>query len=136
MMDQTDSEALKARFEPSPRHVVTAEPQIVGARFSPCGRHLVAGGLDARIRRWELEPDKANELTALEGHHGWIQAVGFHPAGTRLFTGDSWGQLRAWSFDQPHPTPAWIQETAHDGWLRDLHVSPDGRWLATCGRPD
>ena len=52
MMHQADTEALKARFEPRQSHVITAEPQIVAARFSPCGRQLVAGGLDARVRRW------------------------------------------------------------------------------------
>jgi WD40 repeat protein len=134
MMQQTDAETLKARFEPHERHVVTAKPQIVAARFSPSGRQLVAGGLDARVRRWELETDTAIELTALDGHHGWVQALDFNPAGTRLFTGDSWGQLRGWAFDQLHPMPTWIQETAHEGWLRDLQVSPDGRTLATCGR--
>jgi len=134
MIQPADAETLKARFEPHERHVVTVEPQIVAARFSPSGKQLVAGGLDARVRRWELEPDKAIELTALEGHHGWVHALGFDRDGTRLFTGDSWGQLRGWAFDQQDPMPTWIQETAHDGWLRDLHVSPDSQTLATCGR--
>ena len=134
MMQQADIEKLKARFEPHEQHVVTVEPQIVAARFSPCGRQLVAGSLDARVRRWELGTDKAIELTALDGHHGWVQALGFNPAGTRLFIGDSWGQLRGWAFDQLNPMPTWIQETAHDGWLLDMQVSPDGRTLATCGR--
>ena len=82
----------------------------------------------------ELEPDKAVELTALDGHQGWVQSVDFNPGGTRLFTGDSWGQLRVWAFDQLNPMPMWIQETAHAGWLRNLHVSPDGRSVVTCGR--
>ena len=34
MTHQTDAETLKARFEPHPRHVITAEPQVVAARFS------------------------------------------------------------------------------------------------------
>lgn len=134
MIDQADAATLKTRFEPRENHVITVEPQIAAARFSPCGKQLVAGGLDARVRRWQLEPDKAIELAALDGHQGWVQAVGFNLAGTRLFTGDSWGQLRSWAFDQLNPLPTWIQETAHDGWLRDLHVSPDGRLLVTCGR--
>ena len=134
MQQEADDKTLKDRFEPHERYVVTAEPQIVGARFSPSGRLLVGGGLDARVRRWELESDKAIELKALDGHHGWVGALGFNPLGTRLFTGDSWGQLRAWALDELHPTPTWIQETAHDGWLRDLQVSPDGQTLVTCGR--
>ncbi|HJN10743.1 MAG: WD40 repeat domain-containing protein [Pirellulaceae bacterium] len=72
-IQQAGIKTLKARFEPHQRHVVTAEPQVVAARFGPCGRQLVAGGLDARLRHWESETDKTIELTALDGHHGWVQ---------------------------------------------------------------
>ncbi len=134
MIQSNDTETLKSRFETHEQYVVSAEPQIVAARFSPCGTQLVAGGFDAQVRRWSLEADKATELPVMEGHDGWVHALGFNTAGTRLFTGDSWGQLRGWAYDQPHPTPTWIQAAAHDGWLRELHVSPDGHTLATCGR--
>ncbi len=134
MIRQVDAETLKARFEPHELQVIAADPQIVGAYFSPCGTRLVAGGFDARLRRWSLEADEAVELPAVEGHNGWVQAIGFDPKGTELFSGDSWGQLRAWSWDKHHVRPAWIQQTAHDGWLRDLHVCPRGDMVATCGR--
>jgi WD40 repeat protein len=32
------------------------------------------------------------------------------------------------------PRPLWSVDPAHDGWVRGLAVSPDGKLLATCGR--
>jgi hypothetical protein len=50
-----------------------------------------------------------------------------------LFSGDSWGELRAWSYAGEMPELKWNAPQAHDGWLRGLDVSPDGQWLVSCG---
>src|SRR5204863_3850012 len=52
----------------------------------------------------------------------------------RLFTADSWGEVRSWTYAERQAPPVRTMAAAHDGWIRDLAISPDGRLLATCGR--
>jgi WD40 repeat protein len=128
-----DTKDLLKKYEPEKAtKVIAAEPQIRGARFSPCGKLLVAGGFDSRVRRWKAD-DQA-ELPALEGHHAWIDGIAFRAEGELLFTADSWGQLRCWAgYTADQPQVKWQHEQAHDGWIRQLAVSPDGKLLASCG---
>jgi len=114
---------------------------VYSVKFSPCGKFLLAGGNTGSVLRWDAAaPDDAfTPLSALTGHGGWVQALAFAPTGTRVFTGDSWGRLRAWDYSQwssagKEPAPAWDFAQAHDGWLRDIAVSPDAKTIATCGR--
>jgi WD40 repeat protein len=93
---------------------------------------LFAGGLDGTVRRWAASSDEPAELPPLQGHSGWVQAIAFG-SDQRLFTADSWGQLRAWACSENDATTAWSVEKAHDGWVRSVAVSPDAKRLATCG---
>jgi WD40 repeat protein len=62
-----------------------------------------------------------------------VQALAFHPDRRRLFTADSWGEVRAWPYADRDARPSRTIAPAHDGWIHDLAVSRDGRLLATCG---
>src|SRR5262249_13149265 len=42
-----------------------------------------------------------------------------------------WGRLTAWDVDG---TRRWSVEGVHDGWVRDVALSPDTAVVATCGR--
>jgi WD40 repeat protein len=129
-----DAQDWLRRYTPKPVKVIAASPQVRFARFSPCGAVLVAGGYDARVRRWSLASDHMPELPALAGHHAWVEACAMKWEGSRLYTGDSWGQLCCWeNYAAEQPAVVWRHEQAHDGWLRDLSLSGDGKLLASCG---
>jgi WD40 repeat protein len=128
---------LLKRYEPTARQVLKPDRPMCTVRFGPCGTLLAAAGTDATVRRWDLTADPPAELPALKGHAGWVQAIAFHPDGTRLFSADSWGKVCCWPVGEadpgPEPAPCWTIDAAHDGWIRDLAVSPDGTLVATCG---
>jgi WD40 repeat protein len=107
--------------------------QLWEARFSPCGKYLVAGGYDATIQRWDISGEEPKQCSALLGHNGWVQCLGFAPENERLFTADSWGRLMGWPYADDKPAPLWNLPQAHDGWIRALAVSPDGKSVATGG---
>jgi WD40 repeat protein len=132
-MSSDDTKALLKQYEPRAGQVLKPDRQICTLRFSPCGKLLAAGSADATIRLWDLTDDRLPERPALAGHHGWVQAIAFHPDGTRLYSADSWGKVCCWTLSEPEPAPCWTIEAAHDAWIRGLALSPDGTLLATCG---
>jgi WD40 repeat protein len=127
-----DPKQLLERYGPKELKQLKTDRQLGLARFSPCGKFLFAGGLDGTVRRWAASSDEMAELPPLNGHGGWVQAIALG-SDQRLFTADSWGQLRAWACSENDATAAWSVEKAHDGWIRSVAVSPDGKRLATCG---
>jgi len=129
-----DSKELLKQFEPKQTKVITADPQVRCIRFSPCGKVLAAGGYDGRVRRWNFTLDDTPEMPPVTGHHAWVEAVALRSEGELLFSGDSWGQLCCWSnYAAEQPEKKWVHEQAHDGWIRDLSLSPDGKLIASCG---
>jgi len=134
-----DTTELLKKYEPKDAGVIAAEPQVSAARYSPCGKVLVAGGYDAHVRRWNVEPAAAGEtpapreLAPLTGHHAWVEGVAFRADGELLFTADSWGMLCCWAgYTTEAPAQKWKHDQAHDGWIRALAVNPDGKLLASC----
>ncbi|GIW82782.1 MAG: hypothetical protein KatS3mg105_4589 [Gemmatales bacterium] len=128
-----DAKTLAKQFQPKQTKVLKPDRQLVTIRFSPCGKYLAGGGFDSIIRRWDVAATEPVELPPLKGHGGWVQAIVFHPDKRRLFSVDSWGQLFAWPYADKNPQRLWSVDKAHDGWIRDVAISADGKWLATCG---
>ena len=107
---------------PKPILEVQSDPQLTCARFSPCGRVLAGGGMDGRLHRWAFN-EKLEPMAAVDGHHGWVSALAFHPEHRLLFTADSWGRLRGQGYEGEKPRTHWDLGAAHDGWIRSLDVS-------------
>jgi WD40 repeat protein len=131
---KVDAKDLQKRFQPRAGKVQQVDRQLALIRFSPCGKFLVGGGYDAQVRRWETSADPYPDCPPLLGHHGWVQALAFHPDQKRLFSADSWGQLCCWPYAETNPKPLWTIPEAHDGWIRQLAVSPDGSTIASVGK--
>jgi len=122
-----------------PRDLVTPlspPSQVTRVRFSPDGKLLAAGCFDATVRRWDLTGGTEKELPPCTGHNGWVTAIAFNTdaSAPRLYSIDSWGKLIARDPKSPDAKPLWEVESAHDGWVRALAVSPDGATVATTGR--
>lgn len=64
-----------------------------------------------------------------EGHHDVVEAVAFAADGTRLLTAAWDDTTRLWSVETGEllDTKDWH----YDGWLDNVALSPDGRWLAS-----
>ncbi|MDA0835483.1 MAG: hypothetical protein O3A29_19585 [Planctomycetota bacterium] len=129
-----DGSALLAQFEPKPTgKVVEYQRQLFQARISPCGKYLIASGYDATVQRWDISGDEIKPLIPLTGHNAWVQCLAYIPQTERIITADSWGQLAVWSYVDESPTPIWKNDAAHDGWIRAVAASPDGKIIATGG---
>lgn len=89
--------------------------------------------MDGSVRRWAVDGEGSTALPSLTGHNGWVGALAFAGEPATLFTGDSWGRLIAWDSSATEPKKLWQVAAAHEGWLRQLAVSPNGRMVATVG---
>jgi WD40 repeat protein len=102
---------------------------LLGCRFDPTGRFVFAGGQDNSIQSWDLAWGRKTTLT---GHASWVRAIGFAAKEKLAITGDYHGKLIFWPIDGDSPKPIKTIE-AHDGWVRWISTSADGKRLATCG---
>ena len=58
------------------------------------------------------------------------RSLAFDDNGSRLFTGDSDGEVKVWNVDSGAELLSW---NAHAGEIRSLVLSPDGGTLVTAG---
>lgn len=111
--------------------VLRYERQVVCCRQSPDQAFLYAGGFEGQLHRWALNDKDTHEVFHVHG--GWIENMVLHPDGARLYTADSWGQVKCWPVGSGKLEPHWTISDANATWLRRLAISPKGDQIATCG---
>lgn len=131
---------------------------LIGCRFDPSGRFLFVAAQDDTVQRLDL---LTGAKTAFVGHTSWVRGLAFVPSKSTtpaapmtvpvaraaaglggfavpaprpftLISADYHGKLHWWDGTAEEPKPL-RTVAAHDGWVRAVAVSPDGRTVASCG---
>ena len=147
-----------ARLERELKH---ARP-LIGCRFDPSGRYLFVSAEDDSIQRFDLLTGAKTTLAGHRSWVRGMAFVGGSPPGEldawkhqranfsrspglghrgyrcqsplpfTLVSGDYHGQLIWWQGDAAEPKPL-RTVAAHEGWIRAVAASPDGKMIASCG---
>jgi len=95
-------------------------------RLDPLGRRVAyTAGLTVRV----LDVD-SGRLETLGGAGAQVTALDFSQDGTQLLAGDERGELLLWGLGKTSPPRTW---QAHEGPVRVVAFSPDGRHVASSG---
>jgi WD40 repeat protein len=144
-------------IDPTKTHLVREYKNVsplIACRFDATGRYLFACGQDSGIYRFDL---LTGNKTPFLGHAGWVRSLSFAPVSAppipfatvpptlamgsyaslpstpfTMISGDYHGKVKGWNGAALEPTPNWTIN-AHEGWVRAVAVSPDGKSFATCG---
>lgn len=134
---------------------------VDGAAFALDERCVVTGSQDKTLRLWDAASGK--ELARAEAGTHAVHQLAVSPDGRHILTGggayavpdkpetdDRDYALRLWRITESTPAatpktadslPAgegdaiWVLE-GHSRSMRDIAISPDGRWIASCGNDD
>jgi len=98
-------------------------------RVDPTDRFAAVGAEDLDVQLWELQSGKRRTL---KGHKSWVRSIDFSADGNRMFTACWGGEINVWDTSPSEPSPLQTIR-AHQGSVRFVRVSPDGKQLATCG---
>jgi WD40 repeat protein len=133
---------------------------LLGCRYDPYGRFLFAAAQDHTLQRFDL---LTGRKVAFAGHASWVRGMAFVPLADdvtvqaavsesllglaggwglaltppkalpfTVVSGDYHGKLIWWAGEADEPKPV-RQVEAHDGWVRAVAASPDGKLVASCG---
>jgi WD40 repeat protein len=102
---------------------------LIDCRFDPSGRFVFASSEDNSVQRWDLSDDSKFSLLA---HDSWVFSIEHSLDSRWTITGGGDGRLVWWQTASEESKPARTIE-AHQGWIRSLAVSPDGKRLASAG---
>lgn len=100
--------------------------------FSPNGKWLAVGYENGDIRIWGIEQEKfINTLSVPPDSHLHLKDIKFSPDGQWIIALDHWN-LAIWDIQQKKRTI--LVEKTQIGFLRDVNLSPNGRFIGIITR--
>src|SRR5262245_3473778 len=113
MLDPTKSKVVSQWKHESP---------LIDCRIDPKARYVMTSAEDNTIQRWDLP---SGNKVSFSAHDSWVFCLGFSPDGETMYSGGGDGKLVWWPTSAAQPAPI-RKVDAHQGWVRQLAVSPDG----------
>jgi WD40 repeat protein len=109
------------------RHLGTRNPVIESVAFSPDGTCLAALGRAGTLKAWETSSGVVR--FTVQDEDTWGECVAFSPDGSSVAAAVG----RSVRLRDARTGRLLRSLPGHDGRVRGLAYSPDGRWLASCG---
>ena len=99
-----------------------------GMAISPDGKSVAVGTNDCTVKIWNA----SEQISTLEGHNHWVNAVAFSPDGKTVVSGQEYGGIILWDLESKEPirTFAPQKDYAHKD-ISALAVSPDGKTIVS-----
>lgn len=107
---------------------------VQAAAFNPSGTLLASTSTDLSIKLWDFSTDGDYEcLKTLRGHDHNVCGVVFGPGAIsdRLFSCSRDNTIKVWEISTGYCVNT--LNAGHSDWVRDVAVSDDGLYLASCG---
>ena len=109
------------------------DSDVFNIDHSPDGRHLAIALFDGRLLIWDLKRNR--QVKALAPASGQLAKCLYSPDGTTLLAyHNRGGGVRRWDARTlVEKSPLAVREPLDRGWIRDLSVSDDGKFVAAFG---
>ena len=126
-------------IKPKPQGEILAHPdRILSVATSALRGRIATGSTDGNILLWTVD---GQPLTTLPGHRGWVLDLEYNTAGDQLVSAGSDGTLQLWQVKDSQSGRQSSSQTkrlqvinTNQGWVYEVHFSPDGQQLVSRGR--